>query len=238
MYTSFSEVNWSKWYVCHSCKHEETLLHDNEENREHWSWGRYKTQDSVKFSYHEKSEEHLRHYQKYRCDGCDVQCWSIQEYNKHCDTSTHKKLNKIVIECKMCDYKTYTKSSMDQHIGTQKHQDTMNGVEKQVYTCEPCGYSTRFKSQIEQHLLTKRHQTKSSKPIENYTCEVCDYSTEFKHHLDQHKKTQKHKNKTLGVNVEANLYCEKCDYTASSKALLEQHNKTKKHNKEIVNEEK
>jgi hypothetical protein len=234
MYTSYLEVKWGQWYICHNCKCEETLLQDNEDNRKHWSWGAYKTRDSLAFSHHEKSTEHLRHYDKYKCQGCDVQCWSNQEYAKHCDSSRHKKINKIVIECKMCEYTTYSKSSMEQHNQTQKHRDKILGVEKDSYICEPCGYSTKFKSQMEQHHLTLKHKavlngTCVSQDV--YACNTCGYSTEFKHHLDQHNKTQKHKNKIAGIVENVNLYCDKCRYTAGSIALMEQHTKTKKHNK-------
>lgn len=230
MYSSYSEVRWSQWYICNNCKCEETLLEDNEENRKHWSWGSYKTRDALTFSYHEKSEEHLHHFKKYRCDTCDVQCWSNQGYAKHCDTSTHKKINKIVIECKMCEYTTCSKANMEQHTLTQKHQNKLDGVEKQIYTCEPCGYSTYFKSRMEQHNTTRKHNLKPTEP-EEYTCSVCNYSTEFKQRLHQHNMTQKHKNRIAGIVDDINLHCEKCNYTAASKGLMEQHTKTKKHNK-------
>lgn len=233
MYKSYSEVKWGQWHTCDVCRCEETLLEDNEENRKHWSWGRYKTRDKLKFSYHEKTQSHLDHFKKYRCDDCDVQCWSNKEYVKHCDTSKHKKINKIVIECKMCEYTTCSKASMEQHNLTQKHQNNLAGIEKENFKCEPCGYSTHFKSRMEQHNLTRKHNEKRIEP-EEYTCSVCNYTTEFKQRLHQHNMTQKHKNKVAGIVEEINLHCEKCNYTAASKGLMEQHNKTKKHNKKQV----
>lgn len=194
MYTSYSDVKWGQWYTCDVCRCEETLLEENEENRKHWSWGRYKTRDALQFSYHEKTQLHLDQYKEYRCDACNVQCWTKKEYEKHCDTYKHKKINKIIMECKLCNYTTYTKSSMEQHVLTQKHRNKAAGIEKEIFKCEPCGYFTRFKSQMEQHLLTRKHNGKPAEP-EEYKCSICNYSTQFKHHLSQHNKSQKHKHK-------------------------------------------
>lgn len=195
MYASFSDVKWGQWHTCPRCTREETLLEDNPENRNHWSWGRYKTRDALQFSKHENSDEHLQHFKMFRCETCDIQCWTKQEYDKHCDTYKHKKINKIIMECTLCNYRTCTKSIMDKHVLTQKHRNRAAGIEKEPLRCEPCGYSTMFKSQMEQHMLTRKHNGKPEEP-EVYTCDICNYSTDFKHHLTQHNKTQKHKRNT------------------------------------------
>lgn len=233
MYNDAKDIEWNEWYSCSLCKRDETILEDNTWNRQHWSWGVYKTTDKQEFAIHEKTDEHMNHYKKYKCEGCGVQCWSKSEYDIHCETSKHKKTNKIVIECKMCDYTTYSNSSMEQHNGSQKHQNNLAGIEKNSYHCDMCNYSTKFKSQFEQHELTKKHQDALkgiSHKQDGYTCEHCKYKTDFKQHLDQHLKTKKHKDTVAGLVVTINLHCEKCDYHAISKGLMVQHCKSKKHN--------
>lgn len=228
----YSSVEWNKYYMCHHCKGAETLLEDTEDNRKHWAWGSYKTKSQREYNQHNESQDHIDHFKDYLCEGCDKQYFNKHDYEAHCKTALHKKNNKIVIKCNMCEYETYNPFLMEQHNQTQKHIDRMNGVEKETYCCELCNFKTLHKSRLEQHNKTQKHIDKVN-GVEKQTvfrCELCDYETSFKHCLEQHNKTQKHQDKVNGIEKPCCYHCEKCNYSTSIKGLFEQHNNSKKHN--------
>lgn len=157
-------------------------------------WCNFKTLSEKENELHNKTLEHMAHFRHTYCEPCNKQCWNKSALEAHCETSKHKKLANISMECKHCKYITTNKQMMGQHELTKKHINAVNGIEKPGYKCEKCNYSTKFKSQFNQHEETDKHQNNIRgivKPDE-YVCVECDYRTHIKSSLDLHKKSKKH----------------------------------------------
>jgi len=157
-------------------------------------WCNFKTPSEKENDLHNKTLEHMAHFKHTYCEPCDKQCWNRSALEAHCETSKHKKLANISMECKHCEYKTSSNQLMSQHNMTQKHINAITGVTKLEFHCETCDYHARYRSDYESHLLTKKHQNNIRgivKPDE-YVCVECDYKTHIKSSLDLHKKSKKH----------------------------------------------
>ena len=160
-------------------------------------WCEFKTKSERENNLHLDSPEHNAHFKHTYCEPCKKQLWNKPALEAHCETSKHKKLANISMECEHCKYTTSSNQLMVQHNMTQKHINAVNGVAKLEFHCETCEFHAKFKSDYESHLLTKKHQNNINgvvKPDE-YVCEACNYKTHIKCSMDLHKKTKKHLNR-------------------------------------------
>jgi hypothetical protein len=161
-------------------------------------WCNFKTPSEKENDLHNKTPEHTAHFKQTYCEPCDKQCWNKPALDAHCETSKHKKLANISMECEHCKYTTGSNQLMSQHNMTQKHINAINGVTKLEFHCDTCNYHAKFKSDYDSHLLTKKHQNNINgvvKPDE-YVCEACNYKTHIKSSMTLHEKSKKHLNQT------------------------------------------
>lgn len=160
-------------------------------------WCDFKTPSEKEHDLHNKTPEHMAHFKHTYCEPCDKQCWNKPALDAHCETSKHKKLANISMECEHCKYVTNNRQMMEQHELTQKHKNAVNGITKPEYICEKCNYKTKFKSQFKQHEETEKHQNNINgvvKPDE-YVCGACNYKTHIKSSMTLHEKSRKHLNR-------------------------------------------
>ena len=188
----------------------------------------YKVKDVQKFDDHCKTAEHLKHFVHLRCHTCEIQCFTKVKFQAHLETSKHKRLSNIIMKCELCGYSTTKQNQMDQHNGTQKHLNAVNGVQKPKYECIECNFKTSFKSLYNQHMNNKKHTAElSAKQV--YECTTCNFKFNRKGHYDSHLESKRHKAKFLPPPEAQTYECTTCDYKCGSKQLIEQHNATKKH---------
>jgi hypothetical protein len=188
----------------------------------------YKTKISKEMDDHWRTPEHLKHYEHLRCDTCEIQFFAKVKFQAHLETSKHKHLSNIIMNCELCGYMTTKQNQMDQHNGTKKHLNAVNGVQKPVYECIECNFKSCFKSLYTQHMNNKKHTTELM-PKQVYECTTCNFKFNRKGHYDSHLESKRHKAKFLPPPEAQTYECTLCDYKCGSKQLIEQHESSKKH---------
>jgi hypothetical protein len=188
-------VDCSNWYFCHLCRSESYII--DYFPKSHHAYTSFKTRSKRIFEEHETSEGHVKHFEKYYCNTCEKQCYSSLEFNSHCETIRHKQKNNITMNCELCNYSSTDKYKFERHTFTLKHQNAINGVQKQELVCELCNYKTLYKSQMEIHEKSKKHQTLiNSGNLERklFFCNLCNFKALSKSQMNIHEQTKKHKN--------------------------------------------
>jgi hypothetical protein len=190
----------------------------------------YKTKIAREYDYHCNTAEHLKKYEHLRCDTCEIQCFTKVKFQAHLETSKHKRLSNIIMNCELCGYITTSKQLMDQHNATKKHMNAVAGVLKPEYECIPCNLRTKYKSVYEQHMNTKKHRVGFDD--QTYECTTCDYKCGIKQLMDQHNATKKHMNAVAGV-LKPEYECIPCNFKSKFKSKLDEHLERKSHKKVI-----
>jgi len=191
----------------------------------------YKTKILKEFDDHCKSAEHLKQFEHLLCRTCEIQFFAKVKFQAHLETSKHKRLSNIIMNCELCGYTTTSKQLMDQHKSSQKHVNAVNGVKAPLYECLDCNLRTKYKSVYEQHMNTKKHRVGFDDQI--YECLTCDYKCGSKQLIDQHNSTKKHMNAVAGV-AKPVYECIECNVRTCYKSTYQQHMNTKKHKKDIA----
>jgi hypothetical protein len=98
------------------------------------------------------------------CEKCDLQCSSVCDYNKHCDTKKHKNNTPISLECDICKIKCISEFHISRHLQTKKHKDMVESgkvsEEKISLHCETCNITCPSQATMKTHLQTKKHMKK------------------------------------------------------------------------------
>lgn len=188
-------IDCSGWNFCHFCKSEKYIIDYFPSN--HSAHTAFKTKNDRIFQQHESSEGHMKHFEKYYCEPCKKQCFSLSEFKSHCETIRHKVTNNITMNCEVCKYSTSDKSNYERHMFTLKHKNAINGVvkKKENYICEPCSFITKYESKLKEHQETQKHQNiingveiKES----DLFCNLCNFKAMCKSAMNVHKKSKKH----------------------------------------------
>jgi hypothetical protein len=188
----------------------------------------YKTKITKEMDDHWRTPEHLKHYEHLRCDTCEIQFFAKVKFQAHLETSKHKRLSNIIMNCELCGYMTTKQNQMDQHNGTKKHLNAVNGVKPPMYECLECNLRTKYKSVYEQHMNNKRHTTEQpAKQV--YECTICNFKFNRKGHYEGHLASKRHQAKFLPPPEAQTYECTLCNYKCGSKQLIEQHESSKKH---------
>jgi len=190
----------------------------------------YKTKIAREFDDHWKTSEHLKHYEHLRCDTCEIQFFAKVKFQAHLETSKHKRLSNIIMNCELCGYMTTSKQLLDQHNSSQKHLNAVNGVKKPIYECVECNLLTKYKSVYEQHMNTKRHRV--GYDDQTYECIPCDYKCGSKQLIEQHNATKKHMNVVNGTR-QTEYECIPCNFKSKFKSKLDEHLERKSHKKTV-----
>jgi hypothetical protein len=191
----------------------------------------YKTKITKEMDDHWRTPEHLKHYEHLRCDTCEIQFFAKVKFQAHLETSKHKRLSNIIMNCELCGYMTTSKQLMNQHKSSQKHANAVNGVKPPIYECLDCNLRTKYKSVYEQHMNTKKHRVGFNDQI--YECTTCDYKCGSKQLIDQHNSTKKHMNAVAGV-LKPEYECIPCNFKSKFKSKLDEHLERKNHKKTVL----
>jgi hypothetical protein len=114
--------------------------------------------------------EHLRKKDSY-CDVCNLQCVSVIDYKKHCNTIKHtNRISGVVylpLECKTCCLTFTSQPQVRNHLGSQRHKKLVESGEiakpKELPTfCNICNVRCPSQSQMRTHLETKKHKKLAS----------------------------------------------------------------------------
>jgi len=189
----------------------------------------YKTKITKEMDDHWRTPEHLKHYEHLRCDTCEIQFFAKVKFQAHLETSKHKRLSNIIMNCELCGYMTTKQNQMDQHNGTKKHLNAVNGVKPPMYECLECNLRTKYKSVYEQHMNNKRHTTEQpAKQV--YECTICNFKFNRKGHYDSHLASKRHQAKINGTFIEKQTYeCETCNFKFKTRNQYEGHLASKSH---------
>ena len=226
----YDDWDWSKWFTCRFCTldapDEYDSKYDNPQNRNTWRWRQFKTPFDTEKVKHLKSEQHIREIRKFYCEPCKFQFNNMWEYNKHCKTSSHRRICKVMMRCEHCNYETPKDALMKLHEETKRHKDKVNGTEKEEYRCEQCDFTAKYKSHYEIHLTSKRHKECGNHRM--YTCEPCKFTSKFKCRYDSHIESKSH-NDTIHGHKQETFVCEKCDFITNRKSQYDTHVLSRKH---------
>ena len=190
----------------------------------------YKTKLAREYDDHCKTIEHLKHYEHLLCRTCEIQCFTKVKFQAHLETSKHKRLSNIIMNCELCGYITTSKQLMDQHNSSKKHLNAVNGVKPPIYECLECNIRTKYKSVYEQHMNTKKHR--GGFDDQTYECTTCDYKCGSKQLIDQHNATKKHMNAINGTR-QTEYECIPCNFKSKFKSKLDEHLERKSHKKTV-----
>jgi len=102
------------------------------------------------------------------CKDCNLQCISVYDYKKHCDTRKHIKNENgrpiLPLECIFCNVTSPSQIHAERHIKTQKHKDRVAlGVSPETpipLSCSVCNIQCQSQATIKAHLETNKHKTK------------------------------------------------------------------------------
>ena len=145
------------------------------------------------------------------------------------------KPERVMLACKLCEYKTFHKHALDRHIGAvhdkvkfyqcsrcdyktghssalKRHESKVHEKNSQIsYVCDSCDYQTVHKSALKRH-VANRHQRETQVVHE---CSLCDYRTTYEFALQRHYST---------VHLKEGVFeCNLCEYNTVHKHALDRH---------------
>jgi uncharacterized C2H2 Zn-finger protein len=97
-------------------------------------------------------------------------------------------MEKKILYCQLCDYKTTRNTDWIRHIKSKQHQ---NGGPPKSTNCDICNIKLATYQTYRHHLLTK-HSTKEERSKSKYYCEVCDIVFISKTIYEKHIINKKH----------------------------------------------
>ena len=93
---------------------------------------------------HLRSHSNIAQSKKYACDLCDSSFTNVIALKNH--TRTHTNNEDIEVKCEHCDYKTWRKEEMKQHILT--HFPERRDLK---FKCKSCDYKTWTRKRLTRH---------------------------------------------------------------------------------------
>lgn len=114
-------------------------------------------------------------------------------------TNLSNKMEKLVLSCEMCDFKTTWKMNLKRHKSSVHLSN--------LHVCDMCDYKTTRKSTLNTHKKTA-HEGRF------YQCDICLFTTGWKQTLKRHK-ASKHEMKRYK--------CDFCDFSATRRENLKNH---------------
>jgi Zinc-finger of C2H2 type len=108
--------------------------------------------------------EYLRKQDSY-CDICDLQCVSVFDFKKHCNTIKHAKRKAgyvtLPLHCDICNVTFPSQGHIRKHLETKKHKNMVDSGkvadERISLHCDTCNITCPSQATIRKHLQTKKH---------------------------------------------------------------------------------
>ena len=146
----------------------------------------------------------LSHNEKrFNCDHCKNTFATVSSLKNH--TLTHNAPN---IQCKDCDFKTHTKTKLNEHIERLHNEQT--------YFCDICDFKCKLRKQLKEHNTRKHDDT-----FQKFKCDYCTYTADRKDYLKTHIQS---------LHDKVRFQCDICDYQATRKQYLTSHLEKKHQN--------
>ncbi|GAB6018449.1 hypothetical protein CHUAL_000154 [Chamberlinius hualienensis] len=191
----------------------------------------YGTYQRGTFNYHLETHEAHR---EFVCEVCTKVFRNRRKYLGH--VKAHKN-PELVIQCSHCDYRTPTRSVLNQHMAARHHVDPQGNKLEMNLKCPQCDFLCVSQFQLKNHLY--KH---SSKP---YKCGECEFSAVRQSMIERHHKIKHrdlrpylcdncgYRGKTLGAfkyhllrhTGEKKFVCDVCGQAFALNWYLKQHQK-------------
>lgn len=191
----------------------------------------YGTYQRGTFNYHLETHEAHR---EFVCEVCTKVFRNRRKYLGH--VKAHKNPD-LVIQCTHCEYRTPTRSVLNQHMAARHHVDPQGNKLEMNLKCPQCDFLCVSQFQLKNHLY--KH---SSKP---YKCGECDFSAVRQSMIERHHKIKHrdlrpylcdncgYRGKTLGAfkyhllrhTGEKKFVCDICGQAFALNWYLKQHQK-------------